>query len=262
MSAFNEPSGESIFSATETEPSSPAPELSGSELSSELSPSGSAFELPMEAPNAAPLEFSPKPQLSTEASRAWNEAELEREHTASVSFESSSAHAIPEIEPTAGVSEGASEIHAEDVNAVSSSFTPTPPKSNVVPIEAPAPETDDAVIQQMRDAFSGLPVDHSHLLEQTEAEPEPMAMAASASAAPATAPPAQLGHEAELEIARALSAAVGGESTFSVSSRLSEASTSSGDANHIATAVENVMKRELPNLIWKIMAELDLRKRS
>jgi hypothetical protein len=26
--------------------------------------------------------------------------------------------------------------------------------------------------------------------------------------------------------------------------------------------VESVMKRELPNLIWKIMAELDLRKRS
>jgi hypothetical protein len=37
---------------------------------------------------------------------------------------------------------------------------------------------------------------------------------------------------------------------------------SPADANKLAAAVERVMKRELPNLIWKIMAELDLKKRS
>jgi hypothetical protein len=33
-----------------------------------------------------------------------------------------------------------------------------------------------------------------------------------------------------------------------------------GDANHVASAVDHVLQRELPTLVWKIMAELDLRK--
>jgi hypothetical protein len=45
-------------------------------------------------------------------------------------------------------------------------------------------------------------------------------------------------------------------------STVQEAAASGKDSNHLAGAVESVMKRELPNLIWKIMAELDLRKRS
>jgi hypothetical protein len=43
---------------------------------------------------------------------------------------------------------------------------------------------------------------------------------------------------------------------------MAEPAASAHDSNHLAGAVESVMKRELPNLIWKIMAELDLRKRS
>jgi CheY-like chemotaxis protein len=129
--------------------------------------------------------------------------------------------------------------------------------------EASAPETDEAVIRQMREAFFDLPVDHSHLVEHPEAGPAPMAMAAVAAAAPAPVP-SQIEHEAELEIARALSAAVGAESSFDSRSASAQAveKSASEDANKMAAAVENVMRRELPNLIWKIMAELDLSKRS
>ena len=113
----------------------------------------------------------------------------------------------------------------------------------------------------MRDAFSELPVEHPHSNDQFESEPAPMAMAAAASA---TAPASTaIGQEAEVEIARALSAAVGAEISHphSASGQVTEISPSS-DANTMAAAVEKVMQRELPNLIWKIMAELDLRKRS
>jgi CheY-like chemotaxis protein len=137
--------------------------------------------------------------------------------------------------------------------------------SSTVVESAPPPETDDAVIRQMREAFSDLPVDHSPMEQhESEREPGPMAMAAAAAAAPAAVPaPPAVAREAELEIARALSAAVGAETPSDVTSvaTTSEA-TPQSDSNSVAAAVENVMKRELPNLVWKIMAELDLRKRS
>jgi flagellar biosynthesis/type III secretory pathway protein FliH len=104
------------------------------------------------------------------------------------------------------------------------------------------------------------------LVEEAEAEPALIAMAAAASATSAVAAPAlEIGREAELEIGRALSAAVAAETSTQVASadaHTEELSRSSKDANNMAEAVENVMRRELPNLIWKIMAELDLRKRS
>ncbi|MBV8521105.1 MAG: hypothetical protein JOY71_03055, partial [Acetobacteraceae bacterium] len=34
-----------------------------------------------------------------------------------------------------------------------------------------------------------------------------------------------------------------------------------GDANVVAAAVESVLKRELPSLVWKVMAEMDLERR-
>ena len=88
-----------------------------------------------------------------------------------------------------------------------------------------------------------------------------MAMAAAAGVSPAVAPAPQ-GPEAEMEIARALGAAMGVESSLThAESSTPDQPTGSQDANNLAAAVENVMKRELPNLIWKIMAEIDLRKR-
>ena len=127
---------------------------------------------------------------------------------------------------------------------------------------APAPETDETVIARIRQAFSGLPADHSHAHAES-AEPAPLAMAAAA-AGSAASTPSQFGHHAELEIARALAAAVDSEVLPEpiVSAAAEADETAFGrDANNLAAAVERVMKRELPTLIWKIMAELDLRKR-
>jgi hypothetical protein len=90
-----------------------------------------------------------------------------------------------------------------------------------------------------------------------------MAAVASANAGGAASAP-EISHDAELEIGRALSAAVAAEASPEVASadrHVKELSPRS-DASNMAEAVENVMRRELPNLIWKIMAELDLRKRS
>jgi len=127
-------------------------------------------------------------------------------------------------------------------------------------IEIIAPETDDAVIQQMRDSLSHHPVEAPHV-ETPEAAP--MAMAAAANAVSASAPQS-LAHDAEAEIGRAMAAAMGREASAGhpeQATSAADAPASANDANHLAGAVESVMKRELPNLIWKIMAELDLRKR-
>jgi CheY-like chemotaxis protein len=165
------------------------------------------------------------------------------------------------------VAEAAMHARPALVEAVSNTVVPdAEPEIAAVSMEAiSAPETDEAVIQQVREAFSSLPIDHSHVAEEAEAEPAPIAMAAAASAtAAAAAPTLQIGREAELEIGRALSAAVAAETSTQVASadaHIGELSRSK-DANNMAEAVENVMRRELPNLIWKIMAELDLRKRS
>ncbi len=127
-------------------------------------------------------------------------------------------------------------------------------------IEITAPETDDAVIQQMRDSLSHHPVEAPHV---ETAEAAPMAMAAAANAISPSAPQS-LAHDAEAEIGRAMAAAMGREASVDHPEQAispAEASSPGHDANHLAGAVESVMKRELPNLIWKIMAELDLRKR-
>jgi hypothetical protein len=127
-------------------------------------------------------------------------------------------------------------------------------------IEIVAPETDDAVIQQMREGLSHHPVEAPHI---ESPEPAPLAMAAAASAVAPSA--ASLAQDAEAEIGRAMAAAVGHEASPiqpEQPNAAPEAAASGKDANHLAGAVESVMKRELPNLIWKIMAELDLRKRS
>ena len=106
------------------------------------------------------------------------------------------------------------------------------------------------------------PSDSSDSLES--AEVVPMAMAAAAVASVPVIAPVHPNHEAEDELARALRAAVTAEASAgstSLAAQDVEQTPSGEDANRLAAAVEKVMQRELPGLIWKIMAELDLRKR-
>jgi hypothetical protein len=204
-----------------------------------------SLEKPPEQAGDISLETSwstPTPSSSLEhAVNALEHAELERTQA----FEIPGANVLPEIH-----SEGA------PIDAVSGAIL----KSSE-PKPAAAHETDDAVIEQVRESFSEAQIDSARLIET--AEPAPMAMAAAASAAPAAAP-TPLGHEAELEISRALAAAVESEAPSAPAVHAESDAISSDaitDANKVAAAVERVMKRELPNLIWKIMAELDLGKR-
>jgi len=97
-----------------------------------------------------------------------------------------------------------------------------------------------------------------------EVEVTPMAMAAVAAAAAPAVAPSHSHYEAEAELARALKTAMGAESDTSsvpVAVHEAEQAPSREDANRLAAAVEKVMQRELPGLIWKIMAELDISKR-
>jgi len=126
-----------------------------------------------------------------------------------------------------------------------------------------APETDETVIERMREGLSHLPLEPVHIEESVESAP----MAMAAAAAPAAAQASALPHNAEVEIERAMAAAMGRESSQLQSESAAVVPPADGpaedaDANHLAGAVEKVMKRELPNLIGKIMAELDLRKRT
>ncbi|HEX4664600.1 MAG TPA: response regulator [Terriglobales bacterium] len=117
-----------------------------------------------------------------------------------------------------------------------------------------APEPDDAVIEQMRSSLSHLPVDPTHTIPNSH--PEPMAMAAAAGAVPG----ASLSATPDPEVARAIAAALAQEALADVQATEIPVAAPASDANHLAGAVEKVMKQELPSLVWKIMAELDLRK--
>jgi DNA-binding response OmpR family regulator len=118
-----------------------------------------------------------------------------------------------------------------------------------------APEPDDAVIEQMRSSLSHLPVDPIHA---PNSHPEPMVMAAAAGAAPG----ASLSPNPDPEVARAIAAALAQEALADVQTTdiPKPLAAPASDANHLAGAVEKVMKQELPSLVWKIMAELDFRK--
>ena len=93
-----------------------------------------------------------------------------------------------------------------------------------------------------------------------------MALAAAAAAsapAPMLPSPVPATHDGELETTRGIASVIELRSpTAPVSTAYQVEGPSPADANKLAVAVERVMKRELPNLIWKIMAELDLNKRS
>jgi hypothetical protein len=118
-----------------------------------------------------------------------------------------------------------------------------------------APEPDDVVIEQMRSSLSHLPVEPIYTTHNSHQEPKAMAAAAGAVAGMSlTANP-------DPEVARAIAAALAQEAlTDAQTSEVPPVAAPAPDANHLAGAVEKVMKQELPSLVWKIMAELDLRK--
>ena len=200
---------------------------------------GFDLPIPMQGAEASP-EIVPEPTL-----------ELEVEQDSEI--HSSQFQTAPVIEmPVRHV-----ETHSMDLSPTIS--TPEKSEPSTEAIEIIAPEPDDAVIQQMREGLSHHPVETPHI---DTPEPAPMAMAAAASAVSPTTP--SLAQDAEAEIGRAMAAAIGQKSSINQPEQPTAASepVPGKDANHLAGAVESVMKRELPNLIWKIMAELDLRKRS
>ena len=97
-----------------------------------------------------------------------------------------------------------------------------------------------------------------------EPEVTPMAMATAAAVSAPIVPPSHSHYEAEEELARALKAAISeppNTDSISLVAPPIENVHAPDDANRIAAAVEKVMQRELPGLIWKIMAELDVSKR-
>jgi DNA-binding response OmpR family regulator len=120
-----------------------------------------------------------------------------------------------------------------------------------------APEPDDAVIEQMRSSISHLPADPIHMVQNAHLEPMAFAAAANATSGSSLAP------EPDAEVARAIAAALAQESLADgPTPTIPEAvAPPQSDVNHLAGAVEKIMKQELPSLVWKIMAELDLRKR-
>jgi len=265
MSAFAEPSPElpsfvtgDPISAEPVDTESPSLETLHAGLPPHIEPQAPILEAQIERDELPP---------SIEALPSFHESNLHLVNSGlGPSAERETEVREPDFTPVSqepAVSEPAKLDEPYAVSAVSHTVV-TRDQSEVASISmetTAAPETDETVIQQMRDAFSELPVEHPHSNDQFESEPAPMAMAAAASA---TAPASTaIGQEAEVEIARALSAAVGAEISHphSASGQVTEISPSS-DANTMAAAVEKVMQRELPNLIWKIMAELDLRKRS
>ena len=204
------------------------------------------FELPELGAEAPPLESQIFPAV-TPAQFAPEPAHLETEPSP---FSEHSAQQTPQ--------------YLHHVEAVSSSATAPIDAAETADISdiaarVLAPDTDDALIQQMREGLSHVP-ETVHPAEASEHAP--MAMAAAASAESVASRPTL--HDTDSEVARAMAAAMGRElatETAEFSAAEGEQVVHETDANSLASAVETVMKRELPNLIWKIMAELDLRKR-
>ena len=258
-SSYDEPGTDLPMLDSPADAASEAPAI---DFQAKLDQAMQAFHAPAEPAveavpaEAAGLETSHVPTLSEEPS-TFSEPETVVAHS---EFAPSAIEAAPSEPEAPAFSAAAEYVSSYEepavVDAVSSTVIPaSEPEQASVSIEAvAAPDTDADVIEQMRDARSHLPVDSSHA-------PEPMAMAAAAGIAPVTAP-TPLGREGELEIASALSAAMSMDSPVAhAESSAPDQPAGSHDANSVAAAVENVMKRELPNLIWKIMAEMDLRKR-
>src|SRR5690348_2511911 len=237
-----------------SESSSPNAELlkTASHFEIEATPSTDSFEAQVEN---AMHSFDPPARVekSSATPEIVPEPMLEPEAEPASATHSADFQIAPVIEMPARHIEPPAIEHASSASATAE----LEPETDT--IEIVAPEPDDAVIQQMREGLSHHPVEATHI---EASEPAPLAMAAAASATPTE--PQSLAHDAEAEIGRAMAAAMGSSATVSQPEQPDtppQPATATRDANHLAGAVESVMKRELPSLIWKIMAELDLRKR-
>jgi CheY-like chemotaxis protein len=240
MEAYEEPAAE-----PQSEASSANAHLSelGSRFEADPAPATDSFEAQVEA---AMHDFDAPEAAAQPTATPAPEPELAREHVVeNHSAEFEIAPAIESLDPV---------VEPEIIQSTSETS-----EDDLTIEEIAAPETDDSVIQQMREGLSHLPVEPPHI---EISESIPMATNAAKDAVSSSTTPS-LPKEAEAEIGRAMAAAVGAESTPIDSEPVNAASESAakGDGTHLAGAVESVMKRELPNLIWKIMAELDLRKR-
>jgi CheY-like chemotaxis protein len=150
------------------------------------------------------------------------------------------------------------ELVQASVEAVSAAeVTPGHPEKHAVEL----PESDEAVIQQMREAFSELPIDHPVGQIHGESAPKALAAAATFIPAPTISVPDGFNREVETHIADSLSSAMNAPTSAAETALPIDAGRSdNGDSSHVASAVDHVLQRELPSLVWKIMAELDLRK--
>ena len=243
ISAYEEPSTD-LPLATSSDIHAEAP----IEIAPQTSESfDSRFEAAIHAFDAAgepPIEVQPhasaevnasEPEIQLEKDSAVSAAPLEIEQFAPVPAK----HPVPQFES------------GEETSVLE------PLSSGTIEHEAAesikAPEPDEIVIEQMRESFSSLPVESGHM-EASDQVPMAMAAAAASTSAPA-------GHVTEIELARAVVAAVSGDQgANSASSTQLKDPASPADANKVAAAVEKVMQQELPGLIWKIMAELELKK--
>ena len=202
----------------------------------------SRLEAAMHAFDAAGEPGSGLPSHALEEIQAFEPDEMdsarliEPEQLTPISLESPSAH--PVLEEA-----------APGVEAVSSIKVPP-----AIPESAHVPEMDEAVIHQMRESFSALPAESGHAAVSEDSHPMAMAAAASTTGAPVS-------RETELQLSRAVMTAINGQAPVPDSEPSSQAA-EGPDAGRLAAAVEKVMQRELPSLVWKIMAELDLHKKS
>lgn len=212
-----------------------------------------------ETQNTAPSAESPATSIET-SSEEHSGSDSER---SGFPVNTQQAAYLPE-----SPAEAASLSEYQVADAITSSQVTSPePGAAIALAHVAAPETDDTLIQQMRESLSDLPVDGRTMPELgSETDAIPMAMAAAAAAsAPAFSSPSSASsqHEAAFEITRALTHALGAEGSSEATAEAPASQSDGskpGDSNKMATAVERVLQRELPSLVWKVMAEIDLEK--
>lgn len=192
----------------------------------------------------APIKGFEKPPIEEVLSQAEAKPEVD-------DFEARVAAAMSGYEEPAPVMESSAPT-VEDTQPIEvpseASVEVAPPVEEiapepVIPEEKRPPEgrVDAALVEQMHAAFADLPVEAHPPEEAHVPDPAPVAEAAQAVAA------APGGHD--LELAKELAAAVGGES---------QAATMSGmDNAAIAQAVSKVMERMMPTLLAEVSKEIE-----
>ncbi|HET9741464.1 MAG TPA: response regulator [Terriglobales bacterium] len=244
MSSFEEPA-DPLMARLESEVSQAKGNWEVSPVE-EFNPALSSIDPPVEI--SSPTEEEPISEPTVEENR------LEPSWLSALPAAYRSRSTQPELESTSEPESSESEPRQEDAVAASaepSGHLNTPAVSSGVKT-ARVPDTDELVIQQMRESLARLRDDVPAAIE---AEAAPMAMAATAGAA-VTTPDFSVREQvaSELTLSDAEPAAPVEASA--------ESDTKPAHEHGIASVVERVMQRELPGLIGKIMEELKLHKHS